>query len=51
MSETEKCYTVVWHTVKPHLYFAGYSLEDAIKLQKKLRAKHSMFAITIQKEI
>jgi hypothetical protein len=49
--ESEKCYTVVWHTPSPKTYFAGYSLDDAIGLQRKLRAKHDTFLISIQREI
>ena len=49
--EEKLCYTVVWHCVNPKCYFAGYALQDAIDLAKKLRAKHSVFTITIQKEI
>jgi hypothetical protein len=50
-NEKELCYTVVWHTVNPKCYFAGYDYESAVKLSQKLRTKHSTFAITIQKEI
>lgn len=45
------CYTVVWHSVQPKVYFAGYSFTDAQKLAEKIRAKHQVFAVTIQKEI
>jgi hypothetical protein len=47
----ERSYTVVWHAPTPKTYFAGYSKKDAIELQKKVRKKHSMFAVTVQREI
>lgn len=51
MQKREYCYTVVWHCVNPKCYFAGYSLKEAQELANKIRRKHAVFAITIQKEI
>jgi hypothetical protein len=48
---TDKSYTVTWHAPSPKTYFAGYSKKEAVALQKKVRNKHSMFAVTIQREI
>jgi hypothetical protein len=41
----------VWHSITPKAYFGGYSLIDAQNLANKIRKRHSVFAITIQKEI
>ena len=47
----ERSYTVVWHAPTPRTYFAGYSKKEAVALQNKIRKKHSMFQVTVQREI
>jgi hypothetical protein len=49
--EEKLCYTVVWHCVNPKCYFAGYDFKSALDLADKIRKKHNVFAVTIQREL